>query len=262
MVQVDPDDAGSVLGRGVSSASVSPVGEWEPEAENWVLWARTPGHDAYWYYRESFFDHIVPPPGRRCLEIGCGEGRVARDLAARGHRVIGIDSSRTLVGYSRREHADSTYLQSDGAALPFRDEVFDLVVAYNSLQVVTDMSGTVRQAARVLTRGGRFCFCVIHPLSGVGRFADESLEAPFVVRGDYFANNRVEDTVERDGLEMTFRGWIYSLQDYAEALEAASLRIEAMREPRPSGDAPGYRRWNRIPMFLLVRAVKARPAAY
>lgn len=241
---------------------MSPAGEWEPEAENWVAWARAPGHDAYWYYRESFFDHLVPPPGRRCLEIGCGEGRVARDLAARGHRVVGIDSSHTLVSYSRREDADGTYLQADGAALPFRGEVFDLVVAYNSLQVVADMSGTVREAARVLARGGRFCFCVSHPLADVGRFLDESPKAPFLVRADYFANNRVEDKAERDGLEMTFRGWTYSLQDYAEALEAASLRIEAMREPRPSGDEPGYRRWNRVPMFLLVRAVKTQPPAH
>jgi SAM-dependent methyltransferase len=172
--------------------------------------------------------------------------------------VIGIDSSHTLVGYSRREHADGTYLQSDGAALPFRDEVFDLVVAYNSLQVVADMSGTVREAARVLIPGGRFCFCVSHPLADVGRFMDENPAAPFVIRDDYFANDRVEDEVERDGLKVTFRGWTYSLQDYAQALESASLLIEVMREPRPSGDEPAYRRWNRVPMFLLVKAVKSR----
>jgi ubiquinone/menaquinone biosynthesis C-methylase UbiE len=63
--------------------------------------------------------------------------------------VTDIDSSYTLVGYSRRQHADGTYLQSDSAALPFRVEVFDLVVAYNSLQVVADMSGTIREAARI-----------------------------------------------------------------------------------------------------------------
>jgi SAM-dependent methyltransferase len=227
-----------------------------------VLWARTPGHDAYWYYRDSFFGEIVPPPGRRSLEIGCGEGRVARDLAARGHRVVAVDSSRSLVRSCRQEHADGTYLQSDGAALPFRKEVFDLVVAYNSLQslqVVADMGGVVREAARVLTPGGRFCVCTSHPLADMGRFVDDSPEAPFTIRGDYFANRRVEDRVERDGLKMTFRGWTYSLQDYAEALEAASLKIEALREPRPLGDERSHRRWNRVPMFLLIRAVKATP---
>ena len=58
---------------------------WGSEAEAWVRWARwarTPGHDAYWQYREAFFRDVVPAPGRRTLEMGCGEGRVARDLVA------------------------------------------------------------------------------------------------------------------------------------------------------------------------------------
>jgi hypothetical protein len=50
---------------------------WEDQAENWLAWARTPGHDAYWSYRDAFFP-LLPAPGRRTLEVGCGEGRVAR----------------------------------------------------------------------------------------------------------------------------------------------------------------------------------------
>jgi hypothetical protein len=55
---------------------------------------------------------------------------------------------------------------------------------------------------------------------------------------------------------MTFRGWTYSLEDYVVALERAGLLIETMREPRPVEASSRYRRWNRVPMFLLVRAVK------
>jgi SAM-dependent methyltransferase len=140
--------------------------------------------------------------------------------------------------------------------LPFPDRCFDLAVAYNSLQVVADMPGSIREVARVLGPGGRLCFCVSHPLADVGSFVDDSSDAAFAVREDYFAHRRVEDRVERDGLEMTFRGWTYSLEDYVVALERAGLLIEAMREPRPVGASSRYRRWNRVPMFLLVRAVK------
>jgi hypothetical protein len=38
--------------------------DWDQEAENWTKWARTPGHDASWHYRDRFFDEIVPPAGR------------------------------------------------------------------------------------------------------------------------------------------------------------------------------------------------------
>jgi SAM-dependent methyltransferase len=233
-----------------------PPGEWEPDAKNWVSWARTPGHDAYWYYRDAFFDLTVPPPGRGCVEIGCGEGRVARDLATRGHRVVGVDSSRTLVRYAREADAAGTYALADGAALPFAQDCFDLAVAYNSLQVVADMAGTVREAARVLVPGGHFCVVVSHPLADVGRFVDDTPNAAFAIREDYFLNRRVEDKVERDNLEMTFRGWTYSLEDYAIAFERAGFLIEAMREPKPR-EAPGrYERWSRVPMFLFIRATK------
>jgi Methyltransferase domain len=66
--------------------------EWQ--AGDWLAWARTPGHDSYWYLRDAFFEEILPAPGRLTLEVGCGEGRVARDLAAHGHRVVALDASR------------------------------------------------------------------------------------------------------------------------------------------------------------------------
>jgi SAM-dependent methyltransferase len=85
---------------------------WEWQADRWLRWARTPGHDSYWHYREAFFDAIVPEPGRRTLEVGCGEGRVARDLADRGHRVVAVDASPTLVG-----HAADAALEAAGLVI-------------------------------------------------------------------------------------------------------------------------------------------------
>jgi SAM-dependent methyltransferase len=231
--------------------------EWEPEAENWVRWARTPDHDAYWYYREGFFDRIVPVPGRRTLEIGCGEGRVARDLTARGHRVAAVDTAHTLLRYALQDDLAGAYALADSAALPFPDSHFDVAVAYNSLQVVDDMAGTVCEAGRVLDRGGYFCICVVHPVTDLGRFVDNDADAPFTIRRPYFESQPVEDTVQRDGLSMTFRGWTYTLEDYASALEHAGFHIEAIREPRPIGATQRYERWQSVPLFLNFRAVKS-----
>lgn len=123
-----------------------------------------------WYYRVPFFAHIVPAPGRQTLEIGCGEGRVARDLAARNHVVTAVDTSPTLLHYAQEADPNSRYVLADGAALPFPDGTFDLVVAYNALMDIADMPGAVREASRVLEAGGRFCVCVKHPFSDVGHF--------------------------------------------------------------------------------------------
>ena len=233
---------------------------WEKEAENWIRWARTPGHDAYWYFADSFFEHVVGDPGRATLEIGCGEGRGARDLARRGHRVVAIDSSPTLVRAARDADTAGYYVLTDVASLPFREACFDLVVAYNSLMDVEDMAAAVREAARVLEPGGRLCISVTHPLNDAGCFSDTDPDAAFTIDGSYFGRRPFDETFERDGLTMTFHGSCYPLEAYTRALEDAGLVIEKLREPKPeeraTRDDPAYRRWERIPMFLQIRAAK------
>jgi SAM-dependent methyltransferase len=229
-------------------------GEWEGETENWLRWARTPGFDAYWYFRDAFFDDVLPPPTRRTLEIGCGEGRVARDLAERGHEVTAVDSAAGLIRHARDADNRGDYLVAEGALLPLRDACFGVVVAYNALQVVDDMRGTVAECARVLRRGGHLCFCVAHPTTDMGRWVEDADPPSLIVRPSYFINTRVAETVEVEGKRMTFRGWTYTLEDYANALNDAGFVIEMIREPTPT---PGsrYRRWSDVPLFMNVRAI-------
>jgi SAM-dependent methyltransferase len=84
---------------------VAVPGEWDPEVDNWLRWARTPGFDDYWYYRDAFFGRLVPAAAGRTLEVGCGEGRVARDLVERGHFVTALDSAAALVRQARAADA-------------------------------------------------------------------------------------------------------------------------------------------------------------
>ena len=198
----------------------------------------------------------MPPPGGRAVELGCGEGRVARDLAARGHRVVGVDSSSVLVRYAREADPAGSYVVADGAAVPCAAASFDLAVAYNSLQGVSDMPGTVREAARLLRSGGSFCVCISHPVTDIGRFVDAGGKRVFVLRQPYFDSQRVDDVVEMDGLPMRFRGWTYTLEDYFAALESAGLVVERVREPRPGGASERFERWRRVPLFLSLRAHK------
>jgi SAM-dependent methyltransferase len=231
--------------------------DWEREARGWIALARL-GDDAYWEYSPSFFE-LVPPPGRATLEIGCGEGRVARDLTERGHRVTGVDASPTMLEAAAEEHPEGKYLLADAADLPFADDSFDLVVAYNSLMDIQDMKGAVHEVARVLEPGKQFCICLTHPLADAGRFHAREADAPFVIRGSYLDSRRVEDTYERHGVRVTLCGWSYPLQDYARALEEGGFLIEALREPRQRDDIvaaqPDEVRWQRVPAFLYLRAV-------
>ena len=238
---------------------------FEDVAESWLRWARTPEHDAYWDYRDRFFEEIVPPPGRKTLEIGCGEGRTSRDLRARGHDLVATDASPTLIEHARQADPQGRYRVADATRLPFADGEFDLVVGYMMLMDVEDMPAAVREAARVLEPGGRFAIGVTHPIADAGAFESREDEARFVIEGSYLAPRRVEVPIARDGLAFTFTGRAYPLEAYARAFESAGFVIERLREPprpdRAHERTAGAGRWRRIPNFLYMGCVKKnRPA--
>jgi len=234
--------------------------EWEPEADRWIEWTRTPGFDAYWTFRDSFFDDVLSPAGTRTLEVGCGEGRVTRDLFSRGHNVVAVEPSKSLLAAARAAGAPGQqYAVADGALLPFADAAFDVVVAYNVLQVVDHLDRVLSEVARVLVPDGHLCACIAHPVTDLGDVTKGANGPRLTIREDYSVPRRVEDVVEVDGHSMTFRGWTHPLQDYSLGLERAGFQIERLREPSPELTASTSSRWRAAPLFLNFRAVLSPP---
>lgn len=147
---------------------------------------------------------------------------------------------------------------ADAAELPFDDGKFKIVTAFMSLHDVDDFGAAVGEIARVMASGGRACVAVVHPLNSAGRFEVRAADAPFLIRDSYFETKPYTDYVERDGLRMTFRSVHRPLEAYVAAFEAAGLPIERVVEiadtTEPLGD-----RWQRLPLFLHLRAFKPAP---
>ena len=234
---------------------------WDSEASNWVQAARTPGFDyAYETINRPAMISLLPPPGRRTLELGCGEGRVSRVLRDLGHQVVGVDASPTMIGFALSHPAGVPALAADAAAVPFGDQTFDLVVAHLSLQDIDDMPKAISEAARVLIPSGRLYLAITHPTSTAGSFQGGEPDAPFVIAGSYLSPFRSAIRLDRDDINLTFHSEHRPLAAYAAALEAAGLLIEKLRELPASAAAverdPRNRRWLRVPLFLHLRAVK------
>jgi SAM-dependent methyltransferase len=232
---------------------------WEEHAAAWTAWAREPHHDSYWRFHRDAFLELVPPPGRRTLDLGCGEGRLSRDLKALGHDVVGLDASATMLAAAREADPSIETHLGDAASVPFDDGAFDCVVAFMSLQDVDDYVSAIHECARLLEPGGRLCLAIVHPINSAGRFEGDDPASPFVIAGSYLGRFRREDTVERNGLEMTFVSAHRPLQDYVEALADAGLLIERVREPAIPEAAivrERSRLWQRVPLFLHARAMK------
>lgn len=216
-------------------------------------WARTPGHDTFYLFNAKRFLALLPPPGRLTLDIGAGEGRLARELVALGHRVVALDSSATLAAACADGPSGLPAAVSDAEAVPFTAGCADLAIAFMSPQDFDHLDAVIGEVAGLLAPGGCFCMAIVHPINSAGRFEGdpEDLQAPFVLRGSYVSSERYRDDVERNGVAMTFHSVHRPLESYSRALEHAGFVIEAIREV--AHEDPGHQ-WSRIPCFLHIRA--------
>ena len=177
---------------------------------------------------------------QRVLDVGCGEGQVAR-LAVRGGAevVVGVDPTWAQVRTAVERGGGPAYLRSGAATLPFRDGAFDTVVACLVFEHIEQVDDAIAEVARVLEPGGRFVFFLNHPLlqtPGSGWIDDHVLDPPeqYWRIGPYLVEQQSVEEVQKD----VFIPFIHRpLSRYVNALADAGLRIVRMHEPAPP---PGF----------------------
>ena len=136
---------------------------------------------AHWGKRAAHFDadfgHSIRTPEERAawdrvfalaldgrenldaLDIGCGTGFLSLELAARGHRVTGIDFAPAMLALAKRKaaeaRADIAFEEADAEALPFPPLAFDLVITRHVLWTLPHPEAAIDEWIRVLRPGGR-----------------------------------------------------------------------------------------------------------
>ncbi len=95
---------------------------------------------------------------KRALDIGCGEGKFTRGVAAFVGEVAGVDvKERAIVkakAAAQAQGVDVDFRVASGEALPWTDGHFDVVIFSNSLHHMPDVAKALAEAARVLSPGG------------------------------------------------------------------------------------------------------------
>ena len=110
----------------------------------------------------TIFDHYPPPEGGLVLDVACGPGRHALNVARRGYRVIGVDLSRPLLSLAlgARESEKVLFVQADKRALPFAagpgpaDMVMNLFTSFGYFHREEENEGALRGMANALRPGG------------------------------------------------------------------------------------------------------------
>ena len=102
-------------------------------------------------------------PGR-LLDLGCGEGWLARELAGRGWEVLGVDGAQTLIDIAETlGGAEYLCLPYGGLGQALEDRRFECVVANFSLLGSRSTTDAITAAAGLLVPGGRLVVQTVHP---------------------------------------------------------------------------------------------------
>ncbi|MEO0387838.1 MAG: class I SAM-dependent methyltransferase [Pseudomonadota bacterium] len=232
------------------------IAHWERIASDWIRWVRTPGHDAFWAYRPAF-EALIGAGTGPALEIGAGEGRIARVLGSLGYAVTLVEPVRAFLTAAQDSDSGVRYIQAPAHAIPLPDASMPLVVLYNLLMDVDALAPAMAEAVRLLTPGGRLIIGIIHPLADL--LTTHRDTGSWTAGGRYFDDRAFENALVRDGLAMHFRGRARPLSAYTEALIGAGGTLQRLVEPEPAADDPWTQNspWQGLPLFLWIEASKA-----
>jgi SAM-dependent methyltransferase len=235
---------------------------WEAHA-GWWIEGFTEGADP------EYEQQILPlaadqlAAARRVLDVGCGDGQIARLARATGAElVVGVDPTWNQIRVAAGRGGGPAFARAGAAALPFAAASFDAVVACLVFEHIRDVDAAIAEVARVLVPGGAFVFFLNHPLIQTpdsGWIDDQILEPPeqYWRIGAYLVEDETIEEVEKG----VFIPFIHRpLSRYVNTLAANGLLLEHMAEPPPPpgflARAPEYPESATIPRLLLLRARK------
>jgi ubiquinone/menaquinone biosynthesis C-methylase UbiE len=165
----------------------------------------------------------------RVADVGCGPGRVAGFLAARGLTTIGLDMAHAMLTVGRRAHSDVPFAQGCLTALPFRDQSLAGAVCWYSIihTAPTELHAVLAELRRTLADRGHLLV------------AFQVGEGEAVTRTDAY------------GTGLTLTSYRHRPDDVVRSLRAAGLdpHAQAVREPEFEHESSPQ-------MFIFARRVQ------
>jgi len=211
--------------------------EWEGLAAWWTE-HYTGGADRE--YEEQLIPLLAAELGgcSTVVDIGCGDGQVARAIAAGGATVIGVDPTVGLLATAASRGGGVHYSFGTADALPLAASSCDGAVLCLVLEHLDDLAAAVAEVGRVVRPGGRCGVLLNHPVTqspGSGLIEDHLVEPPerFWRIGAYLVSSSDDEQVARG---VTIRFHHRPLSAYVNAFAAADLLVERMLEPAPLTD--------------------------
>ena len=108
-------------------------------------------------YGEALISWLKPQEGERILDLGCGTGKLANEIAGFGAVVTGIDASAEMINKAKETYPALKFFVKDATDFSF-EEKFDTVFSNATLHWIAGQPSVLKQVWNALETGGRFVF--------------------------------------------------------------------------------------------------------
>ena len=222
------------------------------------------------YYRYEFFGPAQVAlagdvQGARLLDVGCGAGYFAREMARRGARVTGVDLAPRMIEHAERIEREQPlgieYVVADAAdvASRFGAGAFDVATSCLAVQDMPDVPAVFRAVREVVRPGGRFVLSVAHPCTDTPfrewRKNDDGTKHSLAI-DRYFDRGPIQYLWKGWGEDFVTYAVHATLEDWIGWALGAGWSLAALREPVPTAEAvaarPDLEDAARVPYFLML----------
>lgn len=194
---------------------------WGENAENWALIQEATGDAGY----EHAFESLKTLPIDRLLDVGCGSGLFSNLAFLKGMNVTGIDASHQLIEQAKKRNTSVNFLTGEMEELPFDDNTFDVVCAFNSIQYAESVENAILESKRVLKEKGKLIIMIWGnkqdcEVASFLKVVGSLLPPPPPGAGGPFAlseNRLLETIIENCGLRIIDITDVISIWDYPNA---------------------------------------------
>lgn len=113
---------------------------------------------SFWLHRHwkrQLVALAAPKTGECALDLCCGTGDIAAELARHGAKVCGLDFTPEMLTLAARKHAGLFWVHADAQQIPFPDQSFDIVTVAYGLRNLADWQRGLSEMRRVAKPSAR-----------------------------------------------------------------------------------------------------------
>ncbi len=255
------------------------MGRFVKKSEPKTSW----GRHAKWYKgvveeKGSYQKEVILPGvlrlldlkrGEPVLDLACGEGFFSREFYKTGANVLGVDAGVGLIALAKKSSPqDIIYRVADAERLDFLNSGgFDAVAVILALQNMENIATVLKEAKRILKKGGRLVIVLNHPVLRIPKFTgwgwDEGQSLQYRKINRYMSELKLPISMH-PGDKPEERTWSFHrpLQSYFKALKSAGFSVEDLEEwtshkksqRGPKAKAEDLAR-EEFPLFMAIKAI-------